>query len=131
MRFRGWGNLAPEYLEDKTMSLQVLEWLGTPLNGSIGATATRIFSTPARNHNDRARTGFLIACCDVTATDILYVSNHSDLSVTDYWYAILASDPQPQYIPWNLDSEVWILGSVAAVTYRAQEIIASWHPWRG
>ncbi len=110
------------------MSLQIKEWLGTAYTTAAGSTAVEVFASPSPGKNGGYRTGFLASCCDSTATDVLYISDKSDISATNYWYAILASDPQPQYIPWPIGTKVYVLGSTAAVSLRMQEVRVGRHP---
>lgn len=108
------------------MSLQIEKFLGTAANTTVGTTATQIFTKPA-TFDGKHRTGFLIQNCDSTSTDILYVGIDNTVSSTKRWYAILPTDPQPQYIPWGVGTQVWIIGSTSSVTYYAQEVIAKRH----
>lgn len=108
------------------MSLQIEKFLGTAVATTVGTTAAELFATPA-TFEGKTRTGFLIQNCDATATDILYVSDKPDVSSTNRWYAMLPTDPQPQYIPWRAGTKVYIIGSTSSVSYRAQEVIAKMH----
>ena len=107
------------------MSLQIDKFLGSEVSTTVGTSAVEIFQTPA-TFDGKGRTGFLIQNCDETSTTILYVGTKNTVSSTRRWYAILPTDPQPQYVPWGPGTKVWIVAS-GTCTYLAQEVIAKRH----
>jgi hypothetical protein len=97
----------------------ISEFLGTAEATTVGTSAAQLFATPARGQGGRARTGFLITNCDDAGAE-LYVSNHSGVSATNFWYNLAVGETL--YVPWEADITVYIIASAASTNYRAQEV---------